>query len=184
MWVGSSCATHSSRQAHAQRRICARQRTDPRMSGRHSFDVLRPLAGCAGLAFNAMRGRTLRLMALVAAVPVAAVMLGTSSVAMPEAPSSWGSHEVPGPDAEDGSGEPARISDRLELDRTGPAGPRFVLDCYPIGRIKPTKPGAIKMPHSTPIRPGPVPMPHVTITCKFEQGQPRSEFLKRLPQRR
>jgi hypothetical protein len=120
-----------------------------------------------------------RLTALVAAVPAIALLPGASSVAVLDSPSNSGRHEIVVADAEVKSSEPSRIPGRLKLESIAPVSPRSTFDCFPIGRVRPTKPGAVKMPHATPIRPGPVPLPTVTTTCAVEQVPLPSELINR-----
>lgn len=110
-----------------------------------------------------------RLVVLVAALPVAAVLLGPSALDNPQA-------------APVVTAGPEPVADRRPPAPTGPPVPRratvlpeppTVLDCFPIGRVEPQEPGPVPFPGTRPTVPGPVPIPEVAITCDSDLLTPR-----------
>ena len=125
----------------------------------------------AAIAFYTliMTWRALRLTALAAAIPALAIVPGSSSVALPDAPSI---SETGGTVVVDGvvmPGDGPRALDRRQLGTLTPVGPGPISDCYPIGKVRPTEPGPVTLPRAPPRLPGPVPIPEVQNNCASEQ---------------
>lgn len=110
-------------------------------------------------------------MALVAAVPVLSLVPASTSVAMLGTPPDSGTRGfvvVAGVD-----------SGHVQSIRR-----RSTLDCYPIGKVRPRTPNAVRLPTTVPRIPGPVPMPRVSTACASDRSTLPLDLLeKRLPAR-
>jgi hypothetical protein len=118
-----------------------------------------------------VKRRALTLVILAAAMSASTLAPGSASVAPYETPSSDSlGVQAASPDTEP-SMPPSDPAPR-DLQPVVPVTPTPALDCYPIGKVRPAKPGAIRLPEATPELPGPVPIPEVRITCGPEQVSP------------
>lgn len=109
-----------------------------------------------------------RTAALVAALPVLALASSGAGVAA-------GPPTVTGADrGSTATAGPGPLVERqapvapLAPDRTSPrlpAPPRSSVDCFPIGRVEPARPGTFVLPGVEPRVPGPVPLPELATSC-------------------